>query len=219
MLFLDCHTRIWHFKYWLRKPSFLPSKISCHTFEWKMCLLYMYAVSLLYLFPNTYRHYVFLFQIIGIHKWIQRGIFILLKRQQVKTNCEAWNNLTLEEHDTGLFLQPTGLIQLPLCPDPMDLLLWKVFILLIWIHLESFSYILCIYTLMFAFHPSATVKAPLPVPPQLLAIAPKLGIEEQAPNVLRQSMCSSYTTSVSHKNFNFILTNHIVTVSCSIVLR
>lgn len=72
---------------------------------------------------------------------------------------------------------------------------------------------------MFAFHPSATVKAPLPVPPQLLAIAPKLGIEEQAPNVLRQSMCSSYTTSVSHKNFNFILTNHIVTVSCSIVLR
>ncbi|KAI4831468.1 hypothetical protein KUCAC02_001008 [Chaenocephalus aceratus] len=38
-----------------------------------------------------------------------------------------------------------------------------------------------------AFHPSATVKAPLPVPPQLLAIAPKLGIEEQAPNVLRQN--------------------------------
>ncbi|KAF3836161.1 hypothetical protein F7725_028719 [Dissostichus mawsoni] len=64
-----------------------------------------------------------------------------------------------------------------------------VFILLTWIHLESFSYILCIYTLMFvfAFHPSATVKAPLPVPPQLLAIATKLGIEEQAPNLLRQN--------------------------------
>ncbi|KAK9523325.1 hypothetical protein VZT92_019724 [Zoarces viviparus] len=30
-------------------------------------------------------------------------------------------------------------------------------------------------------------KAPLPVPPQLLALAPQLGIEEQAPNVLRQT--------------------------------
>ncbi|KAI4810177.1 hypothetical protein KUCAC02_019018 [Chaenocephalus aceratus] len=33
----------------------------------------------------------------------------------------------------------------------------------------------------------STVKAPLPVPPQLLAMAPKLGIEVQAPNVLRQN--------------------------------
>ncbi|XP_028461704.1 uncharacterized protein LOC114573624 [Perca flavescens] len=32
----------------------------------------------------------------------------------------------------------------------------------------------------------ATTKAPLPVPPQLLALAPQLGVEEQAPNVLRQ---------------------------------
>ncbi|XP_039667714.1 uncharacterized protein LOC120565766 isoform X2 [Perca fluviatilis] len=34
--------------------------------------------------------------------------------------------------------------------------------------------------------PTATMKAPLPVPPQLLALAPQLGVEEQAPNVLRQ---------------------------------
>ncbi|KAL7370725.1 hypothetical protein ABVT39_009328 [Epinephelus coioides] len=32
-----------------------------------------------------------------------------------------------------------------------------------------------------------TVKTPLPVPPQLLAIAPQLGIEEQTPSVFRQT--------------------------------
>ena len=49
--------------------------------------------------------------------------------------------------------------------------------------------------------PTATTKAPLPVPPQLLALAPQLGVEEQAPNVLRQSMLSSYTTRVPHISF------------------
>lgn len=60
------------------------------------------------------------------------------------------------------------------------------------------------------FDLKATVKAPLPVPPQLLAIAPQLGQGEPKPNVLRQSMTFklkfSYTSSVSHINMTSVLT-------------
>ncbi|KAL7388403.1 hypothetical protein ABVT39_013076 [Epinephelus coioides] len=41
-----------------------------------------------------------------------------------------------------------------------------------------------------------TVKTPLPVPPQLLAIAPQLGIEEQTPSVFRQT----HEKPVSHSS-------------------
>lgn len=70
------------------------------------------------------------------------------------------------------------------------------------------------------FDLKATVKAPLPVPPQLLAIAPQLGQGEPEPNVLRQSMTfklkSSYTSSVSHINMTSVLTV-LYCIQCSYV--
>jgi hypothetical protein len=53
----------------------------------------------------------------------------------------------------------------------------------------------------FPFNPIATAKALLPVPAQLLAIAPELGIREQEPDVLKQSMTVVllYLQCISHK--------------------
>ena len=69
----------------------------------------------------------------------------------------------------------------------------------------------------------ATAKATLPVPPQLLAIAPQPGVEDQEPSVLGQGMTLShehcfYISSITHINICTVLTdkNHIFYVFYSI---
>lgn len=54
------------------------------------------------------------------------------------------------------------------------------------------------FVIFSSFNLPATAKAPLPVPPQLLAIAPQLRVEHQEPNVLGQGM------TLSHEHFFYI---------------
>ena len=122
-----------------------------------------------------------------------------------KVRLQSIRNLNVWGKWHWLFLQLTGrshqLLLLDLQNRMTPLWLLRKVIIFVSFPLHPGCHSDCMTFICFPFNPIATAKALLPVPAQLLAIAPELGIREQEPDVLKQSMTVVllYLQCISHK--------------------